>query len=188
MKAHCALTLVDLSPAMLAVSRALNPECEHAQGDMRSVRLERIFDAVFVQDAVCYLTTERDLAAAIETAYVHCAPGGAALFAPDYVRENLVAPTSDHGGSDGPDRGIRYLEWVTDPDPDDTTYVVDYAFLLREPDGSVHVEHERHVEGVFPRATWLRLLADAGFEPRAVPFVHSELTWVPEVFVGVKRA
>ena len=74
MKAHCALTLVDLSPAMLAVSRALNPECEHAQGDMRSVRLERIFDAVFVQDAVCYLTTERDLAAAIETAYVHCAP------------------------------------------------------------------------------------------------------------------
>jgi hypothetical protein len=168
---------------MLAVSAALNPECEHVPGDMRSVRLGRSFDAVFVQDAVCYLTTERDLRAAIETAYLHCAPGGAALFAPDYLRENFVAPSSDHGGSDGPERGLRYLEWVWDPDPGDTTYVVDYAFLLRERDGSVHVDHDRHVEGLFPRATWLELLAGAGFAPRAVPFVHSELDWVPEVFV-----
>jgi SAM-dependent methyltransferase len=182
-KAHCEMTLVDLSPQMLAVSAALNPECEHVPGDMRSVRLGRSFDAVFVQDAVCYLTTERDLRAAIETAYLHCAPGGAALFAPDYLRENFVAPSSDHGGSDGPERGLRYLEWVWDPDPGDTTYVVDYAFLLRERDGSVHVDHDRHVEGLFPRATWLELLAGAGFAPRAVPFVHSELDWVPEVFV-----
>ena len=45
LKAHFQLTLVDLSPAMLAVSRALNPECEHLQGDMRTVRLGRRFDA-----------------------------------------------------------------------------------------------------------------------------------------------
>jgi SAM-dependent methyltransferase len=186
MKAHCALTLVDRAPGMLAVSAARNPECEHAQGDMRTLRLGRSFDAVFVQDAVCYLTSERDVAAAIETAFVHCAPGGAVLFAPDYVRENLVAPSSEHGGHDGDGRGLRYLEWVWDPDPADTTYVVDYAFLLRERDGSVRAEHDRHVEGVFPRATWLALLRNAGFEPRAVPFVHSELDWVPEVFVAAK--
>ena len=29
MKAHFALTLVDHSPGMLAVSQSLNPECEH---------------------------------------------------------------------------------------------------------------------------------------------------------------
>ena len=45
---HFALTLVDRSPAMLAVSRALNPDCEHVTDDMRTVRLGRIFDLVFV--------------------------------------------------------------------------------------------------------------------------------------------
>ena len=53
------LTLVDRSPQMLAVSRALNPECEHVEGDMRSVRLGRTFDAVFVHDAIAYILTRR---------------------------------------------------------------------------------------------------------------------------------
>ena len=35
------LLLTDLSPEMLAVSRALNPECEHRIGDMRTLRLDR---------------------------------------------------------------------------------------------------------------------------------------------------
>jgi hypothetical protein len=37
------------------------------------------------------------------------------------------------------------------------------------------VEHDRHVEGLFPRATWLRLLEETGFAARAVPVDHSEL-------------
>jgi hypothetical protein len=151
---------------------------------MRDVRLGRQFDAVFVHDAVCYMTTESDLRKAIDTAFIHCRPGGAALFAPDFVRENFRQST-DHGGHDRQTRGLRYLEWTCDPDPADTTYVVDYAYLLREADGSVHVEHDRHVEGLFSRATWLRLLSDAGFEPRAIPFEHSELEpGSHEVFVA----
>ena len=50
-------TLTDLSPEMLALSRTLNPECEHIEGDMRTLRLERTFDAVFVHDAIAYITT-----------------------------------------------------------------------------------------------------------------------------------
>lgn len=68
-KAGFVMTLVDLSPDMLAVSRRLNPECEHHQGDMRTVRLGRTFDAVFVHDAVDYMTSEADLRQAIETAF-----------------------------------------------------------------------------------------------------------------------
>src|SRR5918993_5236257 len=75
------LVLVDLSEGMLAHSRKLNPECEHHVGDMRRVRLNRQFDAVFVHDAITYMTTEADVTAAIATAAVHCKPGGAALFA-----------------------------------------------------------------------------------------------------------
>lgn len=174
LKRRFEVTLVDVSPGMLEVSRALNPECEHLEGDMRTVRLGRRFDCVFVHDAVVYMTTEPDLRRALETAFVHCRPGGAALFAPDHTKENF-RPSTSHGGHDGADRSLRYLEWTWDPDPTDGAYLVDYAYLLRESDGSVRVEHDRHVEGLFARADWLRLLAEVGFRPAVVPLEHSEL-------------
>ena len=58
LKAHFKITLTDLSQGMLDLSRKLNPECEHLQGDMRSLRLGRVFDAVFIHDAIMYMTTE----------------------------------------------------------------------------------------------------------------------------------
>ena len=180
------MVLVDVSPGMLAMSRALNPELQHHQGDMRTVRLGRQFDAVFVHDAVCYMTTESDLRKAIETAFVHCKPGGVALFCPDYISENFEAGT-DHGGEDAGARGMRWLEWRWDPDPSDSTYLVDYAYLLREPDGSTDVEHDRHVEGLFPRATWLGLFEAIGFTHKALPFELSDLEpGKHEVFVCVR--
>lgn len=178
------VVLVDSSPGMLAVSRALNPECEHIEGDMRTVRLGRQFDCVFVHDAVCYMTTEDDLRRAIETAFVHCHPGGAALFAPDYVTETF-RPGTGHGGHDGNDgRALRYLEWTWDADPRDGRYTVDYAYILREADGSARAVHDRHEEGLFSRAVWLRLLSDAGFEPEAVNVQHSDVEGTSEVFVA----
>jgi len=187
MKAHFEITLADISPGMLNLSRSINPECEHIEGDMRTLRVGREFDAVFVHDAVVYMTTEDDLKAAIETAFVHCRRGGAALFAPDHVREKF-SPYTDHGGHDAEDgRGLRYLEWTWDPDPSDDTYTVDFAYLLRDADGSVRVEQDRHIEGIFARDTWLRLLTGAGFEAECVAFDHSELDpGSYEVFVARK--
>jgi trans-aconitate methyltransferase len=75
LKRKFAMTLVDLSPQMLEVSRRLNPECEHIQGDMRTIRLHREFDAVFVHDAIAYMTTLEDLRSAASTASVHCRDG-----------------------------------------------------------------------------------------------------------------
>jgi SAM-dependent methyltransferase len=174
LKAQFDMVLVDRSPGMLDVSRRLNPECEHVEGDMRTVRLGRAFDLVFVHDAVCYMTTAADLRRAIDTAYVHCRPGGTALFAPDHLRENFRSST-DHGGNDGADRALRYLSWTWDPDPEDRTYLVDYAYLLREADGTTRVEQDRHVEGLFARAEWLQLLGDAGFRAEPAPFELSEM-------------
>ena len=186
LKRHFGLTLVDRSPGMLAVSRSLNPECEHIEGDMRSVRLGRLFDTVFIHDAIVYMTTETDLRSAIETAFVHVKPGGVALFAPDHVRETF-RPKTSHGGHDGVGRGLRYVEWTWDPDPNDNTYIVDFAYLLRDEGGSVRAEHDRHTFGMFSRADWLRLLSDVGFEPRAIPLEHSEIEpRTCDVFVGVK--
>lgn len=184
LKAHFAMTLVDLSEEMLTVSRQLNPECDHQQGDMRAVRLGHAFDAVFVHDAVDYMANETDLRQAIETAFVHCRPGGIALFIPDHTAETFEA-TSDHGGNDDDNgRGVRYLEWVWDPDPTDTWIVTEYAFLLRNADGSVRVVHETHRTGLFGRDVWLRLLADVGFESNAIPEQTTEDRTPRELFVG----
>jgi SAM-dependent methyltransferase len=188
MKVGFDMVLTDLSEGMLALSRTINPELEHIQGDMRTLHLGRTFDAVFVHDAVCYMLTEDDLGAAIATAAKHCRPGGGVVLAPDCVRETFREST-DHGGHDGVDgRGLRYLEWCYDPDPADTTYTTEFAILMREADGSVRVTHDRHVDGLFPRATWLRLMDECGLESWVTPLVHSEVEpGMHEVFVGTKR-
>jgi SAM-dependent methyltransferase len=162
LKSRFAMTLVDVSPNMLAVSRALNPECEHVEDDIRTMRLGRTFDAVFVHDAICHMTTESDLRAAMKTAFIHCRPGGAALFAPDFVRETFVENV-DQGGNDTDRGSVRFLQWTTDPNPGDTSYFVDFAILIRDRRGRMRVEHDRHNYGLFSRADWRRLLREVGF-------------------------
>jgi SAM-dependent methyltransferase len=184
-KRHVRATLTDLSPQMLEVSQRINPECEHIVGDMRTLRLGRQFDAVLVHDAVMYLTTEADLRAAMETAFVHCRPGGAAVFMPDCTTETFTGDT-EQGGHDGEGRALRYLMWTHDPDPTDTSYDVDFAVLLREDGEPMRSYHDHHVDGLFPRATWLRLLEEVGFRASAHPYEHPDVPPENEVFVGVR--
>ena len=156
---------------------------------MRTLRLGRTFDAVLIHDAICYMTTEADLRAALATAFEHVRPGGAGLFQPDHVRETF-APATDHGGEDGPSlddgrpgRALRYLEWTTDPDPSDSTYRVDYA--IADPRrGRLGRGSPRHAHrGPFGRERWLELLTEVGFEPLAV-----DDPWGRVVFVGARPA
>jgi SAM-dependent methyltransferase len=184
LKRHFELTLVDRSPQMVELSRSLNPECRHLVGDMRNVRLGEEFDAVFVHDAIAYITTEDDLAATIVTAAEHVRPGGAVLFVPDFVRERFE-PRTQHGGHDGEGRALRYLEWAWDPDPSDTTYVSDFAYLLRE-GGEVRCVQDRHVCGLFPCATWLQLIERTGLEASRIVAPPDEEPAGAELFVGKK--
>jgi trans-aconitate methyltransferase len=164
LKARFACTLSDLSGEMLDLSASLNPECEHVQGDMRTLRLGRTFDAVFVHDAVMYMTSLNDLRAVVETATAHASPGGVVLLVPDTVRETFT-PGFREGGHDGPDgRALRYLEWTHDAPLDSTAFEVDFAIMLREPGEQVRVVHDHHLFGLFARETWLELIANAGLE------------------------
>jgi SAM-dependent methyltransferase len=183
LKAHFQLTLIDLSPQMLKISQQLNPECEHIQGDMREIRLDRLFDAVFIHDAIMYMSSEADLQRAIETAYLHCRPGGVVLLAPDHVQETFQ-PSTDHGGHDGQKGGIRYLDWTWDPDPEDSTCISDMVYLIKDKQGNLQIEHDRHLLGLFPRQIWLKFLTNAGFQPQVIPFEHSQIE--PGIFIGRK--
>ncbi len=161
-------TLVDISPGMLEVSRRLNPGSRHVQGDMRTVRLGELFDCVLIHDAVAYMRTPEDLRAAMATAFAHCRRGGAALFCPDYTRESF-AEGADSGGGDSGGRSLRYLEWTRDPDPSDTEYLVDFAYMLLDTDGTMRVVQDRHRLGLFAAADWLDAARSEGFEPHWGP-------------------
>lgn len=182
------MVLTDLAAEMLRQSQRLNPESEHVQGDMRTLRLGgRLFDAIFVHDAVVYLTTEADLRQAMDTAFLHLRPGGVAIFAPDHVRENFADGT-ECGGHDEAERGLRFLMWTHDPDPADNTYVVDFAYVLRRTGEPTRCIHDEHLEGLFSRDSWLRLLRDAGFSNVLVrPLEHSEVPpGSAELFVATR--
>jgi len=163
-----ALTLTDLSPDMLALSRVLNPGCVHNQGDMRSLRLAERYDAVIIHDAIDYMTTETDLSAVFATAYHHLRPGGRLLIVPDDTAETFE-PGTAVSGSDSPDgRGARLFEWTWDPDPADTWVQTEYVFVLRNADDAVSTASESHHHGLFPEATWIRLLTEAGYTPTSL--------------------
>lgn len=174
LKKYFKMTLTDISPSMLEVSKKLNPECEHVEGDMRNIRLGHIFDGVFIHDAIMYMTTESDLKKAIETAYIHCKDEGCVLIVPDVFKETF-SPSTRHGGHDGGKRSMRYLEWVYDPDPDDSTFFTNFAYLLHEKDGTVNIENDRHIHGIFSKKRWFDIMDEVGFKSKIIPVEHSEI-------------
>ena len=126
------------------------------------------------------MTSEANLKSAFDTAFVHLRPGGAAIFMPDWVTDDFVVRTQ-LGGSDEDGRGLRYLEWDREIESDGHTVITDYIITTRDRDGSVAVFHDAHTLGIFPRATWMRLLEAAGFEAHRV--IGDEGL---DVFIGVR--
>ncbi|MFY9219346.1 MAG: class I SAM-dependent methyltransferase [Candidatus Nanopelagicales bacterium] len=153
-------TLVDLAEPMLAVSRELNPDCRHEQGDMRTIRLNERFDAVLVHDAVDYLLTEDDVEQMLDTAAEHLVDGGRLVIVPDDIADTFHPGTTSGGSDDAHGRAARFLEWVHELQPGETSVQVDYVFVLRERDGSVDVVHEQHECGLFTINQWRRMLSD----------------------------
>lgn len=171
------LVLNDIQPEMLEISRQLCPGREHVCGDLRTLELGRTFDAVLIHDVLMYLPTSQDIAAAIQTAKTHLAPGGVLLLVPDAVSET-VRPGIAQGGGDAADgRSARFIEWHHEPDASGA-FRVDFSFLLREADGQVRQVHDVHHLQVHPFGLYETLLAQAGFElvdPGELAEVHGGL-------------
>ncbi len=157
------VVLNDLSPQMLALSRAVNPSREHVQADLRTLRLRRRFDLVLLGDTIMYMSNEADVRAALDTAAAHLAPGGALLLRPDAVVESFMEGTLQGGFEAEDGTAAQLLEWHHSPEGD--RYRVDFALLLRAPDGTVQCTHEQHWMGLFDRGRWWGLIRESGFEP-----------------------
>lgn len=82
---------------------------------------------------------------------------------------------------------MRYLQWDRDPDPDDETYDVEFAYLFSDVAGMVSSVHETHTCGLFSRAHWQDAIRDAGFEPASATLESEQLeAGYYRVFIGSK--
>jgi SAM-dependent methyltransferase len=175
------VTGVDLSQAMLALARKLNPDVTYLIGDMRSLHLGETFDAVIVADSISYMLTEQELGQAFATAYEHLQPGGVfctyAEETPDCFEQNGTYSSTHVQG----DVEVALVENYYDPDQTDTTYEMTLLYLIRR-SGRLTVETDCHRLGIFPVETWLRLLRQAGFQVQRLHFKDGDCP----MFVGIK--
>ena len=169
LKKHFSITGVDLNGAMLALARRLNPDVRYRQGDMRTVRLRRMFDAVVIADSMTYMLSEADLKKAFATAWTHLRPGGIFCTYAEQTKEFFEQNKTKNSRHARGDIEVTFIENTFDPDPRDTTCVFTFVFLIGRA-GKVRVETDHHLAGLFRIETWLRLLRKAGFEVTQVRY------------------
>lgn len=179
-------TAVDISESMLALCRQLNPGVELHLGDMRRIRLGRKFSAVLIHDAVSTMLSEADVSAAFGTAAAHLNPGGVLIASPDRYGETFREPEIEKIVHSDCQRKLACLEYTYDPDPGDTAVETIMVFLI-ESQGRLRIELDRHVTGLFPLTTWIRLMDEAGFRADVHSFVLGEDNRPYDLLVGVLR-
>lgn len=172
LKQHFSMVLTDLSPEMIAVSRQLNPDCRHLQGDMRTLDAGTGYDLVFIHDAITYFKEPADLIAVFRNAARHLAPDGLLFIMTDQFTETFIGGTY-HGGIDKEGRGMRYLEWTYDRDPSDHVTETHYLYMMRNEEGQVFTESDSSESGLFSMREWESLLKDAGFIATFEPVRYS---------------
>ncbi len=187
LKRHYRATGLDLSNDMLANARRLNPDIELVQGDMREFSLSKRFDAILIDDAVAYMTSQEDLRRVFRAAHRHLEPGGVVIVSPDGTKETFEQNGTrvSHAEAKARPAGVDvvFIENNYDPDPGDDTYEGLIVYLIRER-GKLRVEVDRHTLGLFAAAVWPRLLREAGFE-----VFHDH--WRPgsvDTYIGVRAS
>jgi len=187
LKGHFTVTGIDLSPAMLEQARKLNPECEFIRADMRTLDLDRTFDAILVDDAISYMTSLDELGAVFAAACRHLALGGVMVVSPDETREtfrqNHTAAALAEGVEKPSNLDVVYIENYYDPDPADNTYEATFLYLIREA-GRLRIERDPHILGLFSLEEWRQSLRIAGFAVHEEPDVEFER--LPPIFVCLK--
>ena len=157
------VTGMDLSPAMLAQAKQLNPECNFFEGDMRSFNYDQTFDAILMDDSISYMNSRKDFEAAFKTAYAHLKSGGVMVVTADVTKETfqqnktITTPST----SDGLD--VVFIENVYDPDPTDDQYEATIIYLIRD-FGQQRIETDHWILGIFSLDTWRTVLRETGFE------------------------
>ncbi len=163
LKREFTVTGLDLSPTMLAQAKDLNPECIFVQGDMRTFRLGRTYDAILMDDAISYMNCLKDFEAAIRTAWAHLEAGGVMIVTPDVTPETFQQNKTTVTSSIRDAMEVVFIQNVYDPDPADEQYETTVLYLIRD-NGRLQIETDHWTLGIFPLDTWRTVLRETGFE------------------------
>ena len=157
-KRHFTVTGVDLSLGMLNKARAAHPDIEYIEGDMRTLRLNRQFDAVVIPDSIDYMTSLDDLRQAIQNAVMHLKTGGVFLV----VAKTEEAFQNNNFAYTGEKSGVHVTlfenNYINPFRPN--TYEATLVYLIRK-QGELTIHTEHQVLGLFSQATWEKLFNDA---------------------------
>jgi SAM-dependent methyltransferase len=188
LKRHFQVTGVDISENMLGLARKLNPENKYVIGDMRDARLKDKFDVVLLYDGIDYMTSEKDLKAAFETASEHLNNDGILLTVVEKTPSSFLQNDTKIQHRIGNGIELTYIEHWYDPDPNDSTYETVFVYLIRK-NGELAVEHDLHICGMFEVEVWERLLREVGFIPKQDTFTHSTFSPGEEypILIGFKK-
>lgn len=180
LKKHFSVTGVDISTNMLALAKKLNPEVTYIKGDMRTISIKDKFDAVIIADSIDYMQTKEDLRDAFKTAFQHLNPGGVFCTYAEEVREKFKQNKTKTNAFSQGDISITTIENSFDPDPTDSTFEFILIYIIRR-NGSLSIEHDLHIMGLFDTNTWIEVLEECGFTIRII-----EYDKVGPMFVCVK--
>ena len=168
-KKHFKVTGVDISEKMLEIAIKRNPEVEYHHGDMRTIELEKKFDAVILPESIGYMTTTDDLKKAIATANNHLKPGGLLLICAN-IKETFKSNNFVYTGGKG-DIEITIFENNYIPRDNDSICEATIIYLIRNK-GKLETYTDVHTLGLFDKKTWYSLLKEEGFEVKETKEDH----------------
>ncbi len=156
---HFAVTGVDISLGMLNKARVAHPDVEYLEGDMRTLRLNRQFDAVVIPDSIDYMASQHDLRLAIQTAAAHIKTNGVLLVVAkteETFQNNNFAYAGEKDGVHVTVLENNYINPFRS-----NTYEATLVYLIRQ-QGELATHTDHHVLGLFSQATWEEVFNDAG--------------------------
>ncbi len=189
-KRHFTITGVDISSGMIGKARSTHPDIEYIEGDIRSLRLNRQFDAVVIPDCIDYMVTLDDLNKAIKTAVHHLKLSGILLVVGktlETFQNNNFAYTGEKDGIH-----ITLLENNHINPSTQNSYEATLIYLIRQQE-KLTVHMDRHVLGLFSQKDWKKVFRDNGLVLHQSTldgvydkYLLGEGNYPMQVFIGVK--
>lgn len=189
-KRHFSVTGVDISAGMIAKARSEHPDVGYIEGDIRSLRLNRQFDAVVIPDCIDYMVTLNDLDKAIKTAVHHLKISGVLVVAGktmETFHNNNFAYTGEKDGIH-----ITLLENNYINPSTRNSYEATLIYLIRQHE-KLTVHMDRHVLGLFSQENWENVFRDNGLvlnqstlDGVYKKYLLEEGEYPMQVFIGVK--
>ena len=171
-KRYFDVTGLDISPRMLALAKKLNPQCDYVNGDMRNPKLSRQFDSVFAGDSISHILNEKGLSRVFNGAFKSLKPGGVFLVVQEFVKGKIGHNSAECVSRSSKILEMTYVEYRFDSDANDTMFETAFVYFLGNK-GRLKVETDSGVMGIFPEATWMKLLKSAGLRVMRERFIHS---------------